>query len=279
MSYFTGIYGVFHITADRRKWNTSCQVEEKRIVSAPGFLARSLNQMSHMNTTRRIPPLAAMLSLAAGLTLLPGAAEAQVHFSIYGRGGLYAPDEYFYEEFQKFADEEPTKWSTGSLGRSGMFGVGTELWWGDGDIRVRGELMRTVDAWLRVSHSILYPRILWEPPRIVTEWLDVPYAATLATVQVVLPTRLTIWKVEPFFLVGGGAKYYHFDDPTYPPQDDEVIFPEDGFAYLAEVGFGITIPVWKGLGVEAQVRDTTNKYWQKRQHDFLFSGYVSWTFR
>ena len=102
----------------------------------------------HTMKPRLITTLAA-LGLALG-TVQPGAAQIQLAF--YPRVGLLAPDEYFYEQFQKFVDEEPTEWTTASLGRTGIFGIGAEMTFGDGDIRLRGEIMNAFDGWLIGSH-------------------------------------------------------------------------------------------------------------------------------
>ena len=221
---------------------------------------------------RHVVTLAALGALA---TLVPLPASGQIQASLYGRGGLISPSEYFYEVFKKFVDEEPTEWTTTSLGRTGVFGIGGELNWGDDAIRVRGELMTTVGGWMRMSHSVLIPRTLTRPPFIVTDWYDIPYTMTLTSVQVILPTRLEIWRIEPYFAAGGGGKFYSFGEPS-DPVDEDAVLPQAGFTWGADLAFGLSLSLSESIAVDLQARDAISKYWDKTQNDFLFTGALFW---
>jgi hypothetical protein len=214
------------------------------------------------------------------LGLIPGSGlegQEELTLRLIPRIGLTNPDSYFYEEFANFADDEPVEWTTGSLGRAAYVGVALEAGYGDKGIYLRGELGRTFDGWLLVSHNYVRPRVLFEPPEIITTWLDVPTALTLATLQVVLPTRFEAYGISPYFLVGGGGKWYSFGEPT-EENSVEAILPSDGFTAAAELGAGLTFSV-RGVGLDVQARDVFNRYWGKNQHDFLFSGGLVWTLR
>ncbi len=210
--------------------------------------------------------------LAAGALLIPAEAGAQqsLHVGVAARVGLLAPDDYFYEQFTNFVGDGPMEWTGGSLGRSLVVGLGAEMEIGDSGILVRGEILRSYDMWLRVSHSIEIPRIFFEPPRIQTTWLDVPASMTLTSLQMVLPTRLELWGVQPYVFGGGGGKFYGFDDPT-TPNDVEAVLPADGFTWGGDLGGGLTAQVL-GLTLDLQVRDAISRYWGKTQNDFIFSG-------
>jgi hypothetical protein len=220
---------------------------------------------------RLITTLAA-LGLALG-TVQPGGAQIQLAF--YPRVGLLAPDEYFYEQFQKFVDEEPTEWTTASLGRTGIFGIGAELTFEEGDIRLRGEIMHAFDGWLLGSHSILYPRVLSRPPYVVTVWADIPYDMTMTSLHFVLPTRLRIWKVEPYVSAGVGGKFYRFGEPTREWAENAIL-PEDGFAWVLDLGAGASVSLTSKLTLDFHFRDAVSRYWDKNQNDFVFSTALAW---
>ena len=72
--------------------------------------------------------------LALGLLLstlpVPGIctlhAQETLTVRLIPRAGLTSPDAYFYEEFANFADDDPTEWTNGSLGRAFYLGVALE---------------------------------------------------------------------------------------------------------------------------------------------------------
>lgn len=214
--------------------------------------------------------------LAFGL-LFPSVAPvaAQVEISIYPRAGLLAPDGYFYEIFQDFISAEETQWTTASLGRAGIFGLGADLTLMGGNLHVRAEVMQVFDGWLTASHSIILPPNLQRPPKLVTTWMDIPYDLTVTTVQIVLPTRLEVWRIEPYFAGGIGGKIYRFGDPTRE-YDPNATLPQDGFTWAVDVGAGLTAPITESLTIDLQARDAISKYWDKTQNDFIFSAAILW---
>jgi hypothetical protein len=208
---------------------------------------------------------------AAAVALHPPAGSAQTTVSLYPRVGLLAPDPYFYEQFENFAGDGPTEWTTGSLGRSLAIGGGVELKLGDSGLLVRGEIARVFGGWMLVSHSVVVPRVFFNAPYISTVWLDVPYAMTVTSVHVVLPTRVRVWGAQPYVAVGGGGKFYGFGDPT-TANDAEALLPNDGFTWGVDAGAGVTARVWRNITLDVQARDLISSYWDKTQHDFLFTG-------
>lgn len=209
----------------------------------------------------------------------PGGISGQSDLTIglYSRAGLLDPDTYLYEKFANFADDEPTEWTNGELGRGAYIALGIEAGWEDRGLLLRGELGRTFEGWLFVTHAIVRPRVLWDPPEVVYTYLDVPAALTFANVQLVLPTRFSLWGIQPYFLMGGGGKWYHFGDPT-EENTVEAILPSDGFTAALEMGTGLAVTI-EGLEFDLQIRDSLSKYWGKYQNDLTFSGGVLWRVR
>lgn len=197
--------------------------------------------------------------------------------AVVPRLGLISPDTYFYEVFANFADDDPTEWTTGSLGRAAFVGLGLEVGMENRGLYLRGEIARSFDGWLSAVHGIVRPRVLFDPPQIINTWLDVPAAVTFANLQIVLPAQLELAGVRPFFLAGGGGKWYSFGDPRQE-NTVEAILPSEGFTASLELGAGIWYSLF-GLNLEAQVRDSINKYWDKTQHDLVFSGGIRWRVR
>ena len=214
--------------------------------------------------------------VACAALLLPGPIKAQdgLTVKLHPRAGLVAPDEYFYEVFANFSGDGPVEWTTGSLGRAFVAGLGVEVGFGNDGILVRGEILRSFDTWLLVSHSIVRPRVLFEPSEIVTTYLDVPATLTFTSLQVVLPMKLELWHVEPYVLLGVGGKRYGFGEPTLP-NDVEATLPSDGYVWGGDLGGGLTLDLF-GLTADVQVRDAITRYWDKTQHDLLFTGALLW---
>lgn len=220
---------------------------------------------------RRIPFLFTTL-----LLWLPVGARGQDDLSVrvVPRGGLLSPESYFYEVFASFAQDTPTEWTTGSLGRAAYVGLGLEVGWEERGVFLRGEVGRSFEGWLSVVHSYVQPRIFFDPPTIINTWLDVPAALTFAAAQIILPARLEIWRFNPYFLLGGGGKWYSFDDPT-TPNEVEATLPSSGFTAMAQLGGGLFVDV-HGLTFDLQALDTLNRYWGKYQNDLIFSGGLVW---
>ena len=225
----------------------------------------------HAGSGQRISAL-----VAFGLLLTTASSvRAQIEVSLYPRAGLFAPDGYLYQVYQDFLEAEPTQWTTASLGRAGIFGVGVDLTLGGGDIHVRAEVMQVFDGWLSASHSIILPPNLQRPPLLVTSWMDIPYDMTMTTVQVVLPTRLEVWKIEPYVAAGIGGKIYRFGEPTRE-YDPNATLPQDGFTWGGDVGAGLTASLTQSLTLDLQARDAISKYWDKIQNDWVFTAAVLW---
>lgn len=220
-------------------------------------------------------PLRLAVAAAAAL-LLPATMQAQngVTVKLYPRAGLVAPDDYLYEVFTNFSGDGPVEWTTGSLGRAFVAGLGVEVGFGTDRVVVRGEILRSFDTWLVATHGIVQPRVLFEPPRIVNTFFDVPATLTFTSLQVVLPLRLELWHVKPYVLLGAGGKRYGFGEPTTPNEVGAVL-PFSGFTWGGDLGGGFTFDAL-GLSVDVQLRDTITRYWDKTQHDLLITGGVLW---
>lgn len=216
------------------------------------------------------------LLLALALLLpLPAPAQEVISIRIIPRFGLLNPDAYLYEEFSSFAEDTPTEWTTGSLGRAAYVGLGLEVGWEERGVFLRGEAGRTFRGWLSAVHGYVQPRIFYEPPTIINTWIDVPTALTFASLQLVLPTRVAFWGIRPYFLLGGGGKWYQFGDPEEPLVVDAIL-PSTGFTVQADLGGGIQWDLF-GLTFDLQARDAVNRYWDKYQNDLVFSGGLVWT--
>ena len=204
-------------------------------------------------------------------------AQDDLTIRVIPRFGLLSPDAYFYEEFANFADDEPVEWTTGSLGRAAVAGVGVEVGLEDRGIYVRGEFTRSFSGWLSAVHGIVRPRTLFEPPEIVNTWLDVPAALTFANLQLVLPTQFELWRIRPYAMAGGGGKWDHFGSPIQP-NTVAAILPSDGLTVALDLGAGVSLTLY-GLAFDLQLRDSINRYWGKTQHDLIFSGGLAWRLR
>jgi hypothetical protein len=208
--------------------------------------------------------------------LLPGLVHGQdgLTVKLVPRAGLAAPDRYFYEVFTNFAGDGPVEWTTGSLGRAFVAGLGVQVGFGGDGVLVRGEILRSFDTWLQATHSIVQPRVLFEPPRIVNTFLDVPMTFTFTSLQVVLPMRLELWRAKPYVLLGVGGKRYGFGESTRPNEAGAVL-PSNGFTWGGDLGGGFTFEAF-GVTADVQFRDAITRYWGKTQHDLLFTGGLLW---
>ena len=190
-------------------------------------------------STERNPRRASVL-LALAMALAPSLVAAQWPSSVrfFARSGLIAPDVYFYEQFINFSGDGPVEWTTGALGRAVVAGLGAELEWADNGVLIRSEVVRSFDTWLAVTHGVVAPRVLFDPPEIINTYLDVPTAVTLTSLQLVLPTRLRLRGLQPFVFGGVGGKFYRFGDPTRP-NEVAAILPSDGFTWGVDLGAGL----------------------------------------
>ncbi|MCG6958034.1 MAG: hypothetical protein LJF04_18750 [Gemmatimonadetes bacterium] len=221
---------------------------------------------------RRVLVTFVALSCAA-----PLAAQSSVAFSLGPRIGIVSPDRYLYEQYTNFSGDGPVEWTDGSLGRALVLGVGFEAGRPDGGVFLRGEVLRSVDTWLSVSRSIVMPRVLYDAPYVETTWLDVPATVLVTTLELVIPTRVTLWDAQPYVLVGIGGKHYHFGEPT-EANDVNAILPHDGFTWGGDVGAGVTVPIL-GLTLDLQGRDAITRYWSKTENDFVYSAGLLWRIR
>lgn len=213
------------------------------------------------------------LLLVLGVLPLSGGISAQdSSLRLVPRVGLLSPDSYLYEYFENFAGDGPMDWSSGSLGRALVVGLGVERAFKDGDVVVRGELSGAFEGWMSVSHSVLVPRDLFEPPYVATTWTDVPYSVAMAGLQVLLPLRFELGRFEPYVLAGVGGKYYDFRNPL-ATAGETVVYPSNGFTWGGDLGVGVTVP-FLGVTWDLQGRDALNSYWGKIQSDFLFTAGV-----
>jgi len=193
------------------------------------------------------------------------------------RLGLLAPDTYFYEEFKNFSGDGFVEWTTGSLGRAALLGIGAEAWFETLGFILRGEVARSFEGWLAASHGVLIPRFYFQPPEVVTTWFDVPASVTFVSLQAIFPTRFSLPPVQPFVMAGYTGKWYSFGPPTRE-NAVEAILPSNGWTPSLDLGGGLTIRLY-GVDLEAQVKANINRYWGKTQHDLVFSGGMAWTVR
>jgi len=196
---------------------------------------------------------------------------------IVPRVGLLSPDTYFYEEFKNFSGDGFIEWTTGSLGRAALLGLGVEVGLEGLGVNLRGEISRSFEGWLAAAHGVLIPRVFFQPPEVVTTWFDLPASVTFLSLQAILPTRFTFHGLQPFVLAGYSGKWYSFGPPTRE-NTVEAIFPSNGWTASVDLGGGVTFELL-GVALEAQVRDNINRYWDKTQHDLVFSGGVVLTVR
>jgi hypothetical protein len=55
----------------------------------------------------------------------------------------------------------------------------------------------------------------------------------------------------------------------------EATLPSGGFTWGGDLGGGFTFEAF-GLTADVQVRDAITRYWDKTQHDLLFTGGLLW---
>jgi hypothetical protein len=214
---------------------------------------------------------------AAARAQEPVSGAGSVRIAIIPRAGVVMPDAYLYEQYANFSGDGPVEWTNGSLGRALVLGVACEIGLEDRGFMLRGEVLRSFDAWLSAAHSVIVPRQLFEPPRVETTWLDAPTAITMMSVQIILPTRLTLLRTQPYVLAGAAGKRYDFGDPT-TANEVEAILPASGTTWGADIGAGITLPLF-GLSLDLQFRDAVNRYWGKTEHDFIATTGLRWRIR
>jgi hypothetical protein len=204
----------------------------------------------------------------------PAPAQEGLTIRVVPRFGLIDPDANYYLQYSSFAADTPTEWTHGALGRAAYAGLGVEVGLEDRGIFLRGEFGRTFEGWLSAVHGYVRPRVLFEPPVIISTQIDVPAALTFASAQLVLATRLGFWRIQPYFLIGGGGKWYAFGDPSAPLAVDAIL-PSNGFTASADFGAGIYLDLF-GITFDIQARDNLNRYWGKTQNDLIFSGGLVW---
>lgn len=217
------------------------------------------------------PRLPLALALWA-VALVPANVCAQdgTRVRIYPRAGIVSPDPLLYQRFTNLTGDGPVEWTETSLGRTVLLGAGAEVELPSGGLAVRAELLRTVRGWLLAGHAIVRPRVLFRPPYVDRTWLDVPYALTLTSLQLRIPTRLRRGPFEPYVLAGGGGKHYAFGESTRP-NDVGAILPASGLVLEASAGVGLIVTAPGGRW-DVQLRDAVSRYWGKTQHDLVLAG-------
>lgn len=200
----------------------------------------------------------------------PAPANPAWSLSLLPRLGLLVPAPNLYEVYKNFAGDGPIEWTSGSLGRAMMVGLALQVEFPRTGLALRGEVTRTVRAWLHATHGVLIPRILWDPPRIKNTFFDIPARLTTTGIQAALPLRLATREFQPFVLLGFSGKWYSFGPPS---QENTVgaILPTGGFVPSADLGGGLAVGL-RGFSVELQVRDNVNRYWGRTQHDLSLSA-------
>jgi len=196
---------------------------------------------------------------------------------IIPRAGVLSPDAYLYEQYANFSGDGPVEWTDGTLGRALVLGVGVEVGRPGGAVLLRGEFLRSFGGWLSVARSIVVARQIFDPPYVETTWLDVPAAVTMGSLHLIIPTRLTFRRAQPYVLAGVAGKRYGFGDPT-TANEVGAILPSSGVTWGGDVGAGLTVPVL-GFTLDVQGRDAISRYWGKTEHDIVFSTGLMWRIR
>jgi hypothetical protein len=202
-----------------------------------------------------------------------GLAQGGLHLSVTPRFGLLVPDQQLYEVFEDWP-LDPVQWTAGWLKNAAVAGVGVDLEPGFAGLRVRAELLRSFDGWLRAVHGLRRPRVLFQPPEIRETWFDVPATVTILGFHLVLPTQLLIWRARPYLMAGYSAKWYSFGEPD-PVNEVNATFPDNGFVPSLDLGAGFTVPL-SFAELDLVARDVLSEYWGWKQHDIVVAAGLTW---
>ena len=215
---------------------------------------------------------AAAAALAA-LIVFPAASAAQSsrELRITPRAGMVTPDGYFYVQYGRFG-LGPVEWTEAAIESAPVVGLTAEVELGGG-LWLRGEVLRAIDASLSVAYVEAQEPVGFEPPQLARTYYDIPTTLTLGSIDLALPTRLSLpFGIQPYFTGGIGAKRYAFDRDAFGPideQDEDLVYPSDGTSLTLNAGAGAVVRIGT-LGIDVLVRDAISDYWGIQQHDVLF---------
>lgn len=209
----------------------------------------------------------------AALIVFPAASAAQSPYQIriIPRAGMVTPDGYFYVQYGRFG-LGPVEWTEAAIEASPVVGFTAEMELAGG-LWLRGEVLRALDASLSVAYVEAQEPVGFEPPQFARTYYDIPTTLTVGSIDLALPTRLSLpFGIQPYFTGGIGAKRYTFDRDAFGPideQDDDLVYPSDGTSLTLNAGAGAVVRIGT-LGIDLLVRDAISEYWGSQQHDVLF---------
>lgn len=214
-----------------------------------------------------------VLLLFVGAPLL---AQNPISISVEPRAGLLSPGGHLYRKNTDFNYFGPSDWTDGYLGRALVLGAGFEVGRTQGGVLLRGEVLRSFDQALSIGHSI----VVATPDNlqfVKTTRQDTRVNLTSASLQLVVPTRVALWRVQPYVLGGVTGEHYHFALPTQP-SDSLAILPHDRLTWGGQLGAGVTLPV-RGLVLDLQVRESISSYWGMKQANLVATSGLLWRVR
>lgn len=216
--------------------------------------------------------IAALTFVLAGP--LAAAAQAGPHVRVIPRAGAVTPADWFYVEYKHYGTL-PTEWTEASILQAPVVGLGVELEFPDAAVWVRGEVVRTVDARLKMTHVVQLQPSGFEPARQEKTFYRVDARVTSGTLDAAFPTVFRVGPVQPYVTAGLGATHYDFDTAPFTDLSDRVVLPQPGTVWAANLGVGAKIHVL-GVALDLQIRDAVNRYWERTQHNVMWLGGVSW---
>ena len=219
----------------------------------------------------------ALPALAAALLLGPvaGAAQVDARFRVTPQVALMTPADWFFYEVTGLGGSSPLVWTESSVLRSTALGLTAEAEIGQSGIWIRGNLLRTLDAETYLAHAVLQEAFP-NPPSVRRTRYWLPTTMTLGSIELAFPTRFRLpFSVQPYVSAGIGGKHYSFDRSPLSEALAGIVQPEDGTVLMGVVGAGVVIPI-RGIGLDLQIRDSMNKYWEDLQHDVLWSIGLAW---
>ena len=216
--------------------------------------------------------IAAFVLVLAG----PGAVSAQagVDVRIIPRAGVMTPADWFYVEYSHFGNP-PLEWTEASLDKAPVLGLGVEVELPGTGVWLRGELVRSIDARMTMTHAVLFEPMGFEPARTERTPYTVTTALTSGTLDVAFPTLFRIGPVQPYVTAGAGGTHYAFETERFQELAESVVLPQPGSVWAANVGAGATVRA-AGLLFDLQVRDAISLYWDRTQHNVMVLGGLSW---
>ncbi|MEJ2504615.1 MAG: hypothetical protein P8177_15110 [Gemmatimonadota bacterium] len=186
-------------------------------------------------------------AVLAALMVLPAASSAQsLEVRLTPRAGVMTPDGYFYVEYARFG-LGPIEWTEAAIESAPVVGLAVEVDLGGSGLWIRGEVLRTLDGNLNVSHAQAQEPVGVNPPTLARTYYDIPAAVTLGSIDLALPTRLTLpLGIQPYFTAGIGGKRYDFDLAGFGPiedLDEDIVYPSEGVSFALNAGAGAVVRV------------------------------------